>query len=256
MEGSVPLRSGGTAPYAPPTAVLAFIEAFRNRPVPTPFTTDVYVRAGVPDSLAPRVAKSLEGLDLVDADGNPTAELEGLRRAPAEEYRQRLAAIIRAVYAEVFQFIDPAADTPERIADQFRVFEPIGQRGRMVTLFLGLCAAAGIISEQPKKQAAATVQRAPRPKGRITSVVPESLRRAASVSARAQLRNDQDRHLPTALTGLLGAIPSPEVGWTQQQRNGFVAAFSSVLDFCIPIIEPPREVPYETLGQSDDDGDE
>jgi hypothetical protein len=250
----VPLRSGGPAPYAPPAAVLTFINAYRDKSLPAAFTPDVYVRAGVQESLVPRVAATLEGLELIDQNGRPTAELEGLRRATADEYKQRLAAVVRAVYAEVFQFVDPARDTPERIADQFRVFEPIGQRARMVTLFLGLCVEAGIITESTKRPTNTAASSRPNGPRRQS----EPTKRATLVSVpRARLRRDDDDSVPPALRGLLESLPfPPETGWTRTQRDGFVAAFGSVLDFCIPIIEPPREISYESPGRTagQDDG--
>src|SRR5688500_15539983 len=100
LEVLMPLQSNGTAPYAPPQAVLTFIESFCDRTLPTPITAEVLVRAGVTDSLAPRTLKSLSALELVGADGRPTPALEGLRRATQEDYRQRLEAIVRDVYAE------------------------------------------------------------------------------------------------------------------------------------------------------------
>lgn len=215
------VRPGSPAPYAPPATVLALIQSFRNRGLQTPFTPDVLARAGVQESLIPRTMQALRVLDLVDAEGAPTAQLEGLRRAAEGEYKPRLEAVIRAAYAEVFQFVDPAKDDAVKVRDAFRAFEPIGQIGRMVTLFLGLCQAAGIIPEGSKKPA--QTQRKP--------VTPY---RPATVSAKAAVRG-VGGIVPPAISGLLGALPGNGKGWTQEDRDKFMRTFESVLDFSIPI---------------------
>jgi hypothetical protein len=143
-------ESGGTAPYAPTQAVLNVIHAYRDRPLPTPITTEVIEKVDVAATIAPRTLQALKLLDLVDDKGNPTLALQDLRKAGSDEYRARLAEIVRGVYQEVFIYRDPAVDDPDKIADAFRSFEPVGMRDRMVRLFLGLCVEAGIIEEAPR----------------------------------------------------------------------------------------------------------
>ena len=246
----MPVRTGESAPYAPPATIMQIINGFRDRGLATPFTADVLVRAGVTESLVPRVLRSLEGLDLIDEKGSPTAEMEGLRRASTEEFRPRLEAIVRSVYAEVFQFTDPAKDPPTKIADAFRAYEPIGQRGRMVTLFLGLCEAAGIISE------GAARKQAPGGNGRKK---PDRVRKAAgaaSVRTQSQARGAAPQTgassaapgLPPALTGLLASLPQDGRGWIKADRDKWVTVFTTVLDFAIPIVE--------MVASNGDDGDD
>jgi hypothetical protein len=145
------IQTDGNAPYGPPTAVLGLISGYRERGLQTPFTIDVLTKAGVSEALAPRTMQSLKLLDLLDKDGQPTDVLEALRKAPSDEFPARLEAVIKAAYAEVFTYIDPAQDPPERVRDAFRSYKPQGQQERMVTLFLGLCEAAGIVSQRPKR---------------------------------------------------------------------------------------------------------
>lgn len=147
----MPLAPDGPAPYAPVATIMEVIHRYRDRGLQTPFDVDVLTRAGVTESLAPRTLLSLRHLDLVDDQGHPTPLFEGLRRAPSDEFPSRLEEVVRAVYADVFQFADPTMDPPERVADAFRQYNPAGQRGRMVTLFLGLAQEAGIIEEAPQR---------------------------------------------------------------------------------------------------------
>jgi hypothetical protein len=232
----MPIRSGGTAPYGPPAAVLTVIKGFRDRGLATPFTPEVLLRAGITESIIPRTLKSLEGLDLIDKDGMPTPQMEGLRRATTEDFPARLEEVIRSVYAEVFQFTDPAKDDATRVADAFRAYEPVGQRNRMVTLFMGLCETAGIIA---KKSAAVNTPAAIRVRMQPRAPRPGAQNgRPATVGPRARIRNDGDGILPAAITGLLASLPAEGEGWTKERRDAFYATFGSVLDFCYPIVVP------------------
>jgi hypothetical protein len=148
----MPIRADGPAPYAPAPAVIQVLDGYRDRGLTTPFNASVLERAGVPPSLAPRTLHSLRDLDLIDEEGNPTDSMKALSTAGSEEYPQRLAAHLRSVYEEVFQFTEPRDDPPSKVRDAFRVYTPRGQQTRMVTLFLGLCAAAGLVDEAPPQR--------------------------------------------------------------------------------------------------------
>ena len=144
------IESDGTAPYAPTTAVMSVIDAYRNRSVAVPMTTDVVKRIGISDSLAHRTVQSLKLLDLLDDDGNPTPAFEDLRKVGEDEFPARLADVVRAAYADVFAYRDPATDDAAKIVDAFRVYKPPTMRVQMARLFLGLCREAGIITEAPQ----------------------------------------------------------------------------------------------------------
>lgn len=227
------------APYAPPSAVLGIIKRYRDRGLQTPFGKDVLERAGVTSSLAARTLQALESLDLVDSSGNPTEAFKALQKAPQTEFKGLLASIVRSAYEEVFQFADPAQDEVTKVRDAFRVYVPRGQQSRMVTLFLGLCAEAGIIAELPTRPG-------PKPgvpqKRRVSAAVGHAGTKGKAKGAGGKSVKFPGG-LPEPIVGLLAALPSS--GWNQNQRDRFVKTFEAVLDFCIPIVEPATDTNEE-----------
>jgi len=51
------ITANGTAPYAPPSTVLAIIQRARDKGLPNPVTKDVLLRAGIPDGLSTNIEK-------------------------------------------------------------------------------------------------------------------------------------------------------------------------------------------------------
>ncbi len=237
----MPIRTDKPAPYAPVAAVLSVISGYRDRGLSKPFTLDVLERAGVGSSLASRTLVALQGLDLIDDGGQPTEALEGLRMAASEDFQDRLTAVVKAAYHDIFQYTDPAEDPRGRIEDAFRAYKPPGQRKRMVILFLGLCQAAGMIPEDAPL--AKTVLK-PRTHTRTRST------KKAATSVRSTTPSQSKQKIgsgvPAPIAGLLTAIPAD--GWTQDERDKFVATFKAVLDFSVPIRENeewPQTEPVE-----------
>ena len=219
------------APYAPAKTILELVDRYRNRGLVFPVTADVLVRAGVPESLVPRTLQAFVTLDLFNDAGNPTQTLEDIRLAPEADYKKHLQNWLKSAYADVFQFVDPTTDDESRIRDAFRSYQPQGQQSRMVTLFQGLCAAAGLVPEKEAKTAAsATSSR------RYRAVpTPSAVRSPQASVGRAQSRNSTD--LPPALSGLLQSLPSDGNSWTKEKRQKFLNAFGTVLDLCFPVVE-------------------
>ena len=141
------LGDTGPAPYMPVNSVMIMIELYREKTIALPITTATIERAGVEASLARRTLAGMKQLDLLDEEGNPTDTFKKIKVAPTDQYQEVLAEWLREVYKPIFTYADPA--DPVEVKDQFRHYEPSGMRGRMVTLFLGLCSHAGLIDKVP-----------------------------------------------------------------------------------------------------------
>ena len=204
--------------------MISILRRFRDKGLSTPFTVDVLVRAGVPESLTRRTLQSLQVLDLIDDKGMPTPTLNKIRLAPEKEYQSVVAEWIKSAYAEVFQFIDPAKDDASAIRDAFRSYTPVGQQERMVALFLALCAEAGLVDESKKSE--------PKPSLRK----PTMFRFTASAPRTNRRDTGSNGTLPPALDGLMKSLPTTGTGWTKDQRDRFLETFKSVLDFVIPVV--------------------
>lgn len=227
QEAIVAVTQEKPAPYAPASAILDIVSRYRNRGLVFPVNADVLARVGISDSLIPRTLQALQVLDLFNKEGNPTDTLEGIRLAPEVEYKTRLADWLKAAYADVFSFVDPSKDGPERIRDAFRAYNPIGQQDRMVTLFTGLCAAAGLITEKPARAA-------PSSASQRGGIIERTMRSVSQKSLRQNPANPSPT-LPPALAGLLASLPPNGQSWTAVRRKKFLTTFESVVDFCFPI---------------------
>jgi hypothetical protein len=220
------------APYAPTKTILDIIDRYRHRSMTTPINAEVLSRAGIPESLISRTLQALITLDLISEEtGEPTATFEAIRLAPEDEYKKRLEAWLKGAYADIFSYVDPAKDSETRIRDAFRTYQPRGQQERMVSLFTALCAAAGMAAAKSPEQATSTT-------AGTSSRARTPLRRSVTDRVKEVHRHKPDNAgtLPQPLAGLLATLPSAEDGWTTNERERFLATFSTVLDYCIPVI--------------------
>lgn len=244
----MPIQADGNAPYAPPSAVLEVIRRYRDRGLQTPFVADVLVRAGVTETLAPRTLQALRLLELIDDAGMPTAALEALAKAPTDdEYRERLASLIQGVYVEVFSFVDPATEGTDRVRAAFRSYVPRGQQERMVRLFLGLCAEAGLISEEAARVSASRTN--PPQRRESTRREPKQQKARRQASGQTTLPGG----LPPVLAGLISELVEIGPSWNADQRDRFLSAFRSMVDYSFPV---RSSVPESSDDQEESDGEE
>jgi hypothetical protein len=236
----MPVTPDQPAPYAPASAIMGLIERHRNKGLPSPVDADVLARAGISDSLIPRTLQALNSLGLLTEDGRPSEVLEGLRLAPESNYRQCLAEWLKSAYADALNFVDPATDDEIRIRDAFRSYKPTGQQSRMVTLFVGLFTAAGVIPERQRQPTRQARQSQPaKTKAKVNSVSRGAgpSQQNSSYSESPSLSLASSSGLPPAISGLLVSLPKAGTGWTKERRNAFLTTFGSVMDFCYPIME-------------------
>jgi hypothetical protein len=240
----MPVTADKPTPYSPAATILDVMARSRDRGLPTPVNVETLGRIGVPDSLSSRVLYTLVALDLIDENGAPTKTLEALRLAPEAEYKKRQEDWLRSAYADIFAIVDPSKDDETRVRDAFRGYNPVGQQARMVSLFLGLCANAGMIPEKaapttrprapstrPAPAAASETAFTPRQRTIAKRVVAERFKNAPRHSPRGPTAD-----LPAPLAGLLAGLPAEGDSWTAGERDKFLTTFKAVLDFCFPVV--------------------
>ena len=219
----MPITNEQPAPYAPTKAVIGLIERHRRNGLPSPVTEDVLQRAGISASLTSRTLQALMTLDLIDDQGRPTPTLEGIRLAPEPEYKQRLADWLRAAYADALSFVDPAQDDETKIRDAFRAYKPVGQQPRMVTLFTGLFAVAGVRPE--KKRSSRPTNRSPKvdPSGAIDEA-PRALEKPPLQGA-----HDGVRKHKAVVDQLLDKFPAFDPAWTDDLKAKWFDGYQRLL---------------------------
>jgi hypothetical protein len=219
---------------------MGLIERHRNKGLPSPVDSDILVRVGISESLTPRTLRALHSLGLVTEDGTPSDVLEGIRLAAESDYQQHLVEWLKNAYAEVLEFVDPAIDDEIRIRDAFRNYKPTAQQSRMVSLFVGLFTAAGVIPErqrQPARQTRQALAPKQRPIVKLTPKSADANRRTETHGGNLGVVSGMSSDLPPAIAGLLASLPKVGSGWTKERREAFHTTFGSVMDFCFPIME-------------------
>lgn len=237
-----------TAPYAPLSNVLVVIRRLRERGLPETLTPQELARIGVPDGNAARTLQALRLLGLADEEGRRSPRFDRLGRATSTEYPDVLAEIIKDAYAPVLTIIDPATAGEHEIHDAFRSFEPRAQRGRMVSLFIGLCREAALRPGGPVERVVRTkrqerirevLSRASRERGPVIpppqndGMVTFDL--AADTNANG---SDQARPDYRLLVALIQQLPR-DGKWTEARRDRWINAMTVNLDLLVEIDDDP-----------------
>lgn len=133
-------------PYASTGSIKKVIEKHRQIRLPTVDLMRLQ-NIGITEALAPRTLHALVFLGFYDEDGKVTPEFDALCGVPEEDFKPRLAALLRKAYAPILEVLDPATAMPADVENAFRGFQPVGQLPRMVQLFIGLMTYVGIMPE-------------------------------------------------------------------------------------------------------------
>jgi hypothetical protein len=230
------------APYAPANNVITLLRRFRERGLPEKITNQVATQSGIPEGNISRTLQALRVMDLIDEEGNRTPTFNRLGKAREDEYPALLAEVLREAYKDVFMYINNPAEASEMdIINAFRPYEPQAQRGRMISLFRGLCQEAGLIpggkTVTPKRV-------------RVTSTIKSPvLLRAANQTAAQQENTAQVNTYPASPTpnrlvsiahdyGLLEALLQQlpqDKKWTKKSRDRWLKAITANVDVLIEV---------------------
>lgn len=243
-----------TGPYAPPTNILQLIQRQRQAGLPDIINPQLLVRLGMPEGNLPRIMQAMRFLGFVDEEGRQTDLFHRLRKATTEDYPTFLKQVLMSAYAPIFAIRDPATATDIELADAFRHYEPSGQRPRMVTLFLGLCREAQIVTEGPvvRTRMKAKVKRvpsdtaisknkeafAPKP-----DTQPENKHYSPN-SHKISETNSQYQLLQV----LINQLPADAI-WTEKRRDQWLGAMTASIALLIDVVdtveqkEPQQKLP-------------
>jgi len=216
------------APYAPPENVLRVIERIRKAGLPPKLNAEYLSQLGLNEAIIPRVLRSLDFLGL--SDGGKTTDLaQSVAITGETEWPSVFQGMLRLAYDFVFRVIDPETASRKAVDDAFRPRIPSGQRNRMVTLFLGLCQAAGFaVMEpvyqrpghgQPKRDKVGTAKLIKRKQG-----VPQNTHNIVTIERPALPPSGR---LHPALAGIVSTIPDIE---SRDDLERWIASFRATVE--------------------------
>ena len=242
------IEHNGAAPYSPAKNILTIIDAYRERGLRTPFTSDLFVQLGIGGALAARAMQSLKLLGLLDEDGNPSDAMKGLRTATTDEFPQRFQAAIRAAYEPIFSVIAPETASFEAVRDVFRGYSPAGQLDPIARLFVGLCEASGI--RQPTARPSGVAgSGSTRSAGTAKTATRQQTRRT---SKQNPSQGGDTSRIPSLIAALMHKLPPEGGSWTKGERDRFESAFGALLDFSFRIVPESEEATENDAGGDDE----
>jgi hypothetical protein len=222
-------------PYPPPSNVMTVLKRLRSRNLSERVDSEYLRDAGVPDGTNARTLFALRFLGLLDGD-SPSPALRSIATSTDEEYQTTLAGLIRDAYREVFETIDPAQDTQDRIFNFFRRYTPASQRERMVVFFLSMCREAGIATLEAPRQRSGSAS--PKPKAANAATTRTAGRlgssRNAAQTPRSGDRGEEQRNIPPALDLLVRSLPPAGSAFPASRRKQWLSMASATLAFVYP----------------------
>jgi len=221
------------APYAAPENVLRVLEKVHKNGLRGKVDADFMTQLGINEGMIGRTQRALEFLGFTDPadEGAQTPLLSQYIVSGEEDAKALLQEAIRKSYEMVFRAVNPAHDDRAKIFTAFKTMKPQGQWDRMVTLFLGLCRAAGMPVLEPPlnrpgkvetsaERTARKAQKKQKAKSPITTppVDPNQL----------ALPPAPMRTLDPALVGILGKVADLE---TSEDLESWIAMFRAAFTF-------------------------
>jgi hypothetical protein len=227
-------------PYAPAGPVMGLIRRMREGRLPDNVTVKGLEQLGISVGNADRIHKGLRFLGLLEETGKVTPTFDRLGKVSTDEYPAALQEIIQAAYAPVLRIVNPAEDTDVAIFDAFRLYEPSGQRQKMVGLFMALCREAGLVAGGP----ITTRARASAPRTTPRSAVrPSPPPPGATAPLRETDPQETDVEVKRADYRLLVSLIQqlPETGtWSQGKRDKWVQAMTANVDLLVTVEEEAK----------------
>jgi len=208
-------------PYTPPSNVISVLQRIRSRNLPEGIDLEYLRDAGIPEGTVHRTFFALRFLKLIGEKGELTDALKAIATSTDEEYRAILSGLVREAYAEVFNSIDPAEDSQERILNVFRRYTPASQRNRMVIFFLGMCREAGIPTLDVPKQRGMGEPKVATPRSRRAPREESKVRRG-------------DVKVAPALDGLIRSLPPAGTPLSKERRQQWLDMAKATLAFIYP----------------------
>jgi hypothetical protein len=227
-------------PYGPPANVIAVLQRLRTRNLPERVDSEYLRDAGVSEGTISRTSFGLRFLGLITDEGAPTQPLRSIHTSTDEEYHSILAGLMREAYKEVFDVVNPAEDSQDRILNVFRRYTPASQRPRMVIFFLGMCREASIPAlDVPRQRGMAEA----RPRRTSGARQPSPARRASNTAASTP--SGPMSGIPPALELLIGSLPPEGSPLSAKRREQWLRMAEAALAFVYPLEEEEATEPEE-----------
>ncbi len=238
--------------YGPGNRAVDVVKRIHEGKTPNVLSLKALVSLGVPEGNAPRIDRALRFLGLVNPERELSENAVRLRKATSDEYQSVLAEIVHGAYKPIFESYDPATATDVDLNNAFKPYDPAGQRGQMIALFMALCREAGLAPESSEvrrrgRPTTVTVQRF-RDIGKTPSRKTPSNEKSASGNSVEALTAHNEKS--TANNGQFSGIlfhPAIDAylaaarriiesdGWTQEARDRVVQGFETQLDLFLPV---------------------